>query len=124
MKFSKKLGSFILESDIFGHRIGVNYKGRDTYQTYLGSICTLAVYVLILINFLQLSTAYHDGSRQTEKEFTTTIDPVNRETVNFSESNIEMFLVKTNNLDASIGRFVVNQVTCQLSCDEFYAIDS
>ena len=85
--------SLLQRLDIFGHRIGVNYKGKDTYQTYLGSICTLAVYVLILINFLQLSIAYHDGSRQTEKEFTTTIDPLNREVVKFSESNIEMFLV-------------------------------
>ena len=38
------------KADIYGHPIGVNYQGQETYSTNLGCLCTLATLVLILIN--------------------------------------------------------------------------
>ena len=53
---------YFVRWDIFGHKIGVHYKGKDTYQTRLGALFTLAVYSLMLVNLFQLMTAFLDGS--------------------------------------------------------------
>ena len=52
--------------DIYGHPIGVNYKGSDTYQTKLGAFFTLAAYVLVIFNFIAVSVAFREGTRQDE----------------------------------------------------------
>ena len=36
--------------DIFGHHVGVTYKGDGAYKTHLGAFVTLGFYVLVLIN--------------------------------------------------------------------------
>ena len=51
---AKKLLNKIVEKDIFGHPIGVHYRGSDTFKTFLGSLCTLASYVLIIVYFVTL----------------------------------------------------------------------
>ena len=50
MLFENSLTNFIRDRDIFGSSFGVNFKGRDTYQTLLGSLFTLGVYTLMLVN--------------------------------------------------------------------------
>ena len=64
---ASKLESLIVDQDIFGHVIGVHYRGRDAYKTKLGALCTLATYVLIVINLVTLIGAFIDGSNQQEK---------------------------------------------------------
>ena len=49
--------------DIFGHPIGVNYKGSPTFQTKMGAFFTMAVYSVILINLAMLIKEFIDGSR-------------------------------------------------------------
>ena len=49
--------------DIFGHPIGVNYKGNSTFQTKMGAFFTLVVYSLIIINLVTLGTEFIDGSK-------------------------------------------------------------
>ena len=58
-KFSKFMTSF----DLFGHPITVHYAGDDKYKTRLGAFMSIAVFSLILFNFINLSTVYMDGSR-------------------------------------------------------------
>ena len=53
-----KLSDFIVSIDIFGHPIGVNYKGEDSFKTRLGAFCTVAVYVLTVVNLATLIPAY------------------------------------------------------------------
>ena len=54
----------LLESqDIFGHPIGVNYKGDNTFKTRLGALCTIVSYALILFNTVTLTTAYKNHSK-------------------------------------------------------------
>ena len=62
-----RIDKFFLALDIFGHPIGVNYKGNDTYQTRLGAFFTLATYTFMLINLGTLITAFFNGSNQDEK---------------------------------------------------------
>ena len=72
---AKKLQRLIVDQDIFGHVIGVHYRGRDAYKTLLGALCTLATYVLVTINLVSLVGAFIDGSNQQEKTQVTTLDP-------------------------------------------------
>ena len=54
--------NFIVDQDIFGHAIKVNYQSKDAYKTRLGALCTIATYILMAINFVTLMTAFIDGS--------------------------------------------------------------
>ena len=51
---ARKLEKLIVDQDIFGHVIGVHYRGRDAFKTRLGAFCTLATYTLIFINLFSL----------------------------------------------------------------------
>ena len=46
-----KMRAFLVNQDIYGHVIGVHFKGRGTFNTSLGGLCTMATYVLIAMNF-------------------------------------------------------------------------
>ena len=48
---------------MYGHAIGVHYRGSDAYQTRLGALCTIVTYALMLVNLVTLSTAFNDGSK-------------------------------------------------------------
>ena len=43
------LGGILARLDIFGHKVGVHYKGENTYKTKCGGLLTLATYVLVII---------------------------------------------------------------------------
>ena len=59
---ASKLFNTIVDQDIFGQPIGVHYRGRDAFKTFLGSLCTLASYVLITVYFVTLIKGFLDGS--------------------------------------------------------------
>ena len=46
----KSIENYFVGWDIFGYKIGVHFKGKGSYQTRLGALLTLAVYVLMLAN--------------------------------------------------------------------------
>ena len=48
----------LLDLDIYGHPVSLNYKGSDMYKTWLGSACTMIVYLLVLNSCIVLGTAY------------------------------------------------------------------
>ena len=54
----KRILQVIQSQDIYGHAIGVHYKGEDKFKTYLGSFCTLAVYVLMFVNLATLIVSF------------------------------------------------------------------
>ena len=58
-----RLGDFITSLDIFGHPIGINYRGEGTFKTLLGSFCTVVITVLMTINTVTLMTAHRDNSK-------------------------------------------------------------
>lgn len=66
-KSSQILDSCLMEQDIYGHPIGVHYKGSGVYQTRLGAFCTFATYALLIFNFISLSLEYELGSKQEVK---------------------------------------------------------
>ena len=59
----KKLEEFLVNQDIFGHSIGVHYRGDESFKTRLGSFCTLVTYVLIMFNVTTLTTLFLHGEK-------------------------------------------------------------
>ena len=57
-----KLSQFFVERDIYGHQIGVNYRGSDKYNTCLGALCTVTTYVFAMVNLYTLALAFTNGS--------------------------------------------------------------
>ena len=58
------IGKWLVDRDIFGQPITVLYKGSDVYRTKMGCCITFGTFILLLINFVGLSTVFLDGSRQ------------------------------------------------------------
>ena len=90
MTFS--LSQFIRGRDIFGHKIGVNFRGNETFQTLLGSLFTLTFYTFAAINFVQLSTAFMDGSKQTSSSYFSHFERYDREPYDLDENQVEIYL--------------------------------
>ena len=70
----KRLEQIVVGQDMYGHLIGVHYRGSGSYQTRLGALFTLATYVLMVVNMVSLSAQFLDGSKQEEKFQSITID--------------------------------------------------
>ena len=51
-------GSILTALDLFGHGVGVTYRGDSVYKTKLGGFFSLATYVLVIINTLNLIESY------------------------------------------------------------------
>lgn len=56
----------IRQVDSFGYRVEMHYKGNAMYQTLVGALVTVTVYVLILINSLSIFSAFVNNENQTE----------------------------------------------------------
>ena len=54
----KRLEKMIVGQDMYGHVIGVHYRGRGSYQTRLGAFFTFATYVLMIVNLVTLIVAF------------------------------------------------------------------
>ena len=78
--------------DIYGRPIGIHLNGESTYKTKLGSLCTIAVYALILTNMLLGSIYWSNGQKQEEKSSFQRVDLIaeNSTAYNFAENNLEV----------------------------------
>ena len=95
MKFKDKLKS-ISKCDIFGHPVGVTYKGEDKFKTLLGSACTITLSIFICINLAHLIIAYNSGSKtETENRFSYIIGLEN-ERFYLGEMGIELAILQND----------------------------
>ena len=88
-----RMRNFFKDIDIFGYPIGVRYKGNNTYKTWLGTLCTFSVWILILVNAVSLGKALIDTSRLEEKYSQGKIDRFHEEPYKLVENNLELQLV-------------------------------
>ena len=84
--------------DMFGHPISVNYKGSDSYPTFVGTFVSIVIMVLMAINFLTLTSEFMTGRKQDEK---TSFEQFNRYTS-------DKYYFQTN--DFEIAAFIWNDV--------------
>ena len=54
---------FLLNRDIYGVPITVVYKGDSVFKTYMGAAFTLLTHALLLVNVINLTQSYSDGSK-------------------------------------------------------------
>ena len=104
-----KIKDFIVDQDIYGHAIGVQYRGSTEYKTLLGSFCTLGAYALMIMQLVFLVTVFIDGSNQTEKTQVNALDRFFGGPRKFSEYNLDIIVYSEPNITPDIGRFVVEQ---------------
>ena len=85
------IGEFFVNQDIFGHKIGVNYRGQDAYKTGMGATCTFLTYLLLLINLEQLISGYLDtSSKMSLSTQRTTIAAFNEPAFNLADNKVEL----------------------------------
>ena len=63
----ERLLKSVKKLDIYGHKVGVNYKGDPVFKTWPGAFSTIAVNLLVLYNLILLGQAFHSNSRQDER---------------------------------------------------------
>ena len=80
----------MVDFDIYGHPVGVHFKGSDTYKTKLGAFVTLATYTLILFNLGTLVLAFFDSSKQVENVQESVIDAFNAGPYALRENSFEI----------------------------------
>ena len=62
----RMFGMLLTALDIFGHNVGVQYRGQETYKTKFGGLLTLATYVLVLIQTANLIDSFVNHTEQVE----------------------------------------------------------
>ena len=80
----------MVDFDIYGHPVGVHFKGSDTYKTKLGAFVTLATYTLILFNLGTLVISFFDSSKQVENVQESVIDAFNTGPYALRENSFEI----------------------------------
>ena len=104
-----KISDFIVSFDIFGHPVGVNYKGEDTFKTRVGAFCTVGMYVLTILSLTALTTAFNDNSKMETSTQPSTYDPFLEPAFSFSENQAEISILFQSGYGASlspdIGKF-------------------
>ena len=104
-----KLSDLIVSIDIFGHPVGVNYKGEESFRTRLGAFCTVAFYVLTILSLTTLITAFTDNSKletNTEKSY---FDPFTEPAYSFDEYQSNIIITITQKIPADIGKVSLYQ---------------
>ena len=62
-----RLLSGLKSLDRFGHQPELTFKGQPAYTTYPGTIVSVIIYGLIVMNTIMLVIAFNNGSKQNEK---------------------------------------------------------
>ena len=101
----KRLSEIIVRRDMYGHMIGVHYRGSDSYQTRLGAFFTLVTYVLMVVNMVELFTQFLDGSNQDEKFQSKTIDRFEVDPQLIAENQVEILAFIYPPVKREIGTF-------------------
>ena len=80
----------MVDFDIYGHPVGVHFKGSGAYKTKLGAFLTLATYTLILFNLGSLVVAFFNSSKQVENVQESFIDGFNAGPYALGENSFEI----------------------------------
>ena len=103
----KKFGKKFVDLDIYGHPVGVHFKGNNKFKTKLGALVTLVTYALILFNLGSLIIAFFDSSKQKENVQEKVVDAIYSGPFTLTENNIEFTLLTSPPLVPELGRLKV-----------------
>ena len=80
------LGNLLKTIDIYGHPIGMTYKGSGSFSTRLGGVLSLMTFILICINTKELILSFSDHSNQKEKVYSLSEDLFDMEPIFLHEN--------------------------------------
>ena len=83
-------GRLLRSLDIYGHKVGVNYRGEDAFKTKLGGLLSLATYTFAIINLVNLLTAFFDHSEQKETYSRIKVDTLEVGSLNLAENHVDI----------------------------------
>ena len=52
--------------DMFGYEPRLTFKGQTAFTTYTGILVSIGIYSLMILNLIQVSTAFQNGSNQNQ----------------------------------------------------------
>ena len=78
--------------DVYGHKVGVRYRGNETYTTILGGLCSILTLVLVVINTANLISDFTQKTAQTDFYQRLKVVTEGMEPFNLQESGIEIVL--------------------------------
>ena len=85
----KRVGSLLLDRDMLGHDLSVNYRGNAKFNTYVGSIISLGIYAMVLVQLLQKVT---DLVQMRDPQISVLTRPLyEEEVIEFGEINLHDF---------------------------------
>ena len=107
------ISGMLLRLDVFGHKIGVHYKGEEAYKTKIGGLLTLITYTLILIQTTNLFTDFLDNSAQTEQFSRIKQDLVGLDALKLTENQLEIAFIDRfkGSYPPEIGRWEARMLT-------------
>lgn len=70
----------------------MHFKGSDSHKTWLGALCTLIVYALVVQSIIALSTAFTNDSRQEERTSILNFDRFSSDAYNLKEQNFAFYI--------------------------------
>ena len=93
MTFLKKLEAFVLDRDIYGHKIEVHYQGKSSYNTWLGFACSVFIYGIVFQSMIVLGTDFINFSRQEENINIEKFDRHDSQVYNLTENGVKFYLL-------------------------------
>ena len=82
--------NFIKSLDIYGHVVGVHYRGDSSFKTGFGAVLSLISFTLIIINTTGLASSFVSKSDQKESMRTITESLVNVDVQNLKENELDI----------------------------------
>mmetsp|Transcript_12736 Transcript_12736/g.17156 ORF Transcript_12736/g.17156 Transcript_12736/m.17156 type:complete len:164 (-) Transcript_12736:1228-1719(-) len=106
-----RLENWLIDWDIYGQPITVQYRGSDTLKTRMGALCTLITYILLLINMIALIKAFSTQSNREESAQNLWFDSFKAGQFKFSENAFSLRIGSFVPIKDRFGRLVINQAT-------------
>ena len=99
----------LVQQDIYGHAIGLHYKGADSYRTRVGAIVTIITYAFALIYLVQRITEFNDKSTQVENVNTVMIDMFDDQPHLLEDESFSFVLASNITIPENIGKWKAAQ---------------
>ena len=94
-----KIKQYLLNQDIYGHKIGVHFQGKPSYNTWIGLICTCLFYGVVLQSAIMMSRDFMSDSRQDEKVNIEKFDRHRSEPYNLADNGVNFYIIPFRDYD-------------------------
>ena len=97
----KKMLPGLKTMDMFGYAPELNFRGSTAVTTYLGTFVSIIMYGLMILNVIQLSVSFNNGSRQNKSFTQEFIDRSTYEPQYFKDNKFEIAVLPFRHIEES-----------------------